>query len=125
MKISEKYQQMTKDSKFRKAYIECFNNEPIECIWPQTKSECVEEPEIFVNVNLIKMLFTKEIVRKANASAKKNILLAELTNYKESKDNFFDVIPDFFNRIFRGKPSKSVEEYQDEINLKIKVFYIY
>ena len=123
---------MTKDNKFRNAYIECFNHEPIECIWPETKSECTQEPEIFINVNLIKMLFTKEIVREANASAKKNILLIELTNFRENKDNFFDeipdffnAIPDFFNRIFRGKTSKSVEEYQDEINLKIKVFYSY
>ena len=86
---SEQYQLMTKDNKFRNAYIECFNHEPIECIWPETKSECTQEPEIFINVNLIKMLFTKEIVREANASAKKNILLIELTNFRENKDNFF------------------------------------
>ena len=61
-----------KDNAFREHYFECFDHEPIECIWPEITSECIEEPDAFVSLNLIKILITKKIVWDANQLIERN-----------------------------------------------------
>ena len=63
---SEQSYLMMKDNAFREHYFECFDHEPIECIWPEITSECIEEPDTFVRVNLLKTLITKKTVWEAN-----------------------------------------------------------
>ena len=82
---SEQSHLMMEDSKFRKAYYEWFNHEPTEWVWPEKITECIEEPEIFIDVNLMKLFVTKFAIREANILTKRNQFLAQLKNYKENK----------------------------------------
>ena len=79
---SDQSQLMIKDIKFRQAYFECFCHEPIECIWPEMISEWIEEPDIFVNIDIMKMLITKKTVKEANIYALKSQLLFKLEKLK-------------------------------------------
>ena len=121
---SEQSQLMMEDSKFRKAYLECFGHKPIECIWPEMISEGIEEPHIFVNIDIMKMLITKKTVKEANIYALKNQLLFKLEEYKYNKRKIVNIIPNFFSKFIGSKTSKSVKEYQEEIDLQIKVLNI-
>ena len=116
---------MTKDSKYREAYFECFNQEPIECIWPEIISEHIEEPDKFVVMNLMKMLITKKIVKDVNVLAIRNQYQAQLEEYKNDHGTFSNIIPNFFNKLIGGKKEKSVKEFQKEIEQKIEVILIY
>ena len=118
---SEQSQLMMKDNKFRKAYFECFGHEPIECIWPEMISEWIEEPDIFVYIDIMKMLITKKTVKEANIDARKNPLLLKLEEFKNNKRKSVNIIPTFFSKITGSKTSKSVKEYQEEIDIQIKV----
>ena len=111
---SDQSQFMIKDIKFRKAYFECFNHEPIECIWPEMISEWIEEPDIFVNIDIMKMLITKKTGKEANIYTLKNQLLFKL-KIKNCEYN-----SKLFSKITDNKNSKSVE-CQEEIDLQIKV----
>ena len=63
---------MMKDNAFREHYFKCFDHEPIECIWPEITSECIEEPDTFIRVNLLKTLITKKTVWEANLSVEED-----------------------------------------------------
>ena len=69
---------MMKDNAFREHYFEWFDHEPIECIWPEITSECIEEPDIFVRLNLTKTLITKKTVWDVNQLIERNRDLGRL-----------------------------------------------
>ena len=119
---SEQSHLMMEDSKFRKAYYEWFNHEPTEWVWPEIITECIEEPEVFIDVNLMKLFVTKFAIREANILTKRNQFLAQLKNYKENKGKIINIIPNFFKKVLGGKASKSYKEYEEDINHRIRVF---
>ena len=107
---------MMKDNAFREHYFECFDHEPIECIWPEITSECIEEPDAFVRVNLLKTLITKKTVWDANQLIDRNRELGRFAWAKEERDET-EIVDGFINSTIRDSNKKPKEDN------KIQVYY--
>ena len=100
---------IVKDNAFRKHYFECFNHEPIECIWPEITSEYIEEPDIFVRINIMKTLITKKTVWEANLSVEENRDLDSHGRIRRSRAR-----KNKFDRLFRMALEKKNNQLVNE-----------
>ena len=115
---------MNDTQKFREAYFQCFSHYPIESIWPDFTSEGIEEPDSFININLMNVFLTKLKVKNLNKNARKSEL-RDKYNRSIAKRNKFSIIPKFLNKILRKGKVKSEEEFKQEFDLQFSVIFIF
>ena len=112
---------MMKDNAFREHYFEWFDHEPIECIWPEITSECIEEPDIFVRLNLTKTLITKKTVWDVNQLIERNRDLGRLAWTGVGKAET-EIIDGLINSTVRG--ANKIPEEDTKIQVQRFAYYL-